>query len=184
MPDAVASGISEEMADDSAGGSDDARLQELSSRLREMEDRYLRLRADFENFKRRTAQEQLEARTYTAADVAARLLPVLDDAERALTQVPEHTDESWLQGLRLTVQKLRDVLASLGVEPIEAVGTPFDPALHEAMGTEDTAEHPEGAVASEMRRGYRLRDRVVRPSLVKVARRPDGPRQAAPSPHG
>src|SRR5262245_16693402 len=157
------------MTDESADG---ARLQELGARLREMEDRYLRLRADFENFRKRTAQEQLEARTYTALDVAARLLPVLDDAERALAQVPEGTDESWLRGIRLTVQKLRDVLAALGVEPIEAVGRPFDPGLHEAIGSEHTAEHPEGAVAAELRRGYRLQDRVVRPSLVKVARRP------------
>jgi molecular chaperone GrpE len=154
---------------------EDTRLQELSSRLREMEDRYLRLRADFENFRKRTAQQELETRQYTATEVAARLLPVLDDAERALTHVPEGIDESWLRGIRLTVRKLHDVLSSLGVEPIEAVGAPFDPGQHEAIGSDESAEQPEGTVLSELRRGYRLQDRVVRPSLVKVARRPPEP---------
>lgn len=149
-----------------------ARLDGLSSKLREVQSRYLRLAADFDNFKKRARQERQEIRKYAAATVAERLLPVLDDIERAMQRVPEGTDESWLRGLQLTLQKLQDVLASVGVEPIEAVGQPFDPRLHEAIATVESSEHPEGTVVEELRRGYRIRDRVLRPSLVKLARRP------------
>lgn len=138
----------------------------------ECEDRYLRLAAELDNFKKRARREQREIRKHAAAEVAARLLPVLDDAERAMEHVPEATDASWLRGIELTLQKLHDVLASVGVEPIEAVGAPFDPKLHEAIGSEESSEHPEGTVVSELRRGYRTHDRVLRPSLVKLARRP------------
>jgi molecular chaperone GrpE len=158
---------------DSAESTDSARLEEVSSQLREAEDRYLRMRADLDNVKKRSAQQQLEARKYAAAELASRLLPVLDDAERALEHVPEGIDETWLQGLRLTVQKLREVLASLGVEPIEAMGARFDPQQHEAVGSEESPEHPEGTVMRELRRGYRLQDRVLRPALVKLSRGPE-----------
>jgi molecular chaperone GrpE len=158
---------------DSAETTDSERLEEVGSQLREAEDRYLRMRADLDNVKRRSAQQQLEARKYAAGELASRLLPVLDDAERALEHAPEGTDETWLQGLRLTVQKLRDVLTSLGVEPIGAMGARFNPELHEAVGSEESPDQPEGTVMRELRRGYRLHDRVLRPSLVKLARPPE-----------
>src|SRR5215471_283173 len=101
---------------------------------------------------------------------------------RAMEHVPEGTDASWLRGIELTLQKLHDVLASVGVEPIEAVGAPFDPKLHEAIGSEESTELPEGTVVSELRRGYRTHDRVLRPSLVKLARRQAA--DEASTPHG
>jgi molecular chaperone GrpE len=135
-------------------------------------DRFLRLAADFENFRKRVQQDRLETLKYGAATIVQRLLPVLDDAERALERVPEGTDERWARGLYLVLQHLREVLESTGVRPIEAVGRPFDPNVHEAIGYEETTEHPEGTVIVELRRGYRLHDRVLRPALVKVGRRP------------
>ena len=138
----------------------------------EWQDRYLRLAAELDNFKKRAQREQREIRKHAAAEVAVRLLPVLDDAERAMEHVPEGTDATWLRGIELTLQKLHAVLASLGVEPIEALGAPFDPKLHEAIGSEESPEQPEGTVVAELRRGYRTHDRVLRPSLVKLARRP------------
>jgi molecular chaperone GrpE len=140
-------------------------------RQAECKDRYRRLAAEFDNFKKRARREQRDVRKHAAAEVAARLLPVLDDAQRAMEHVPEGTDAGWLRGIQLTLQKLRDVLASVGVEPIEALGAPFDPKLHEAIGSEESSELPEGTVVSELRRGYRTHDRVLRPSLVKLARR-------------
>ena len=113
--------------------------------------------------------------------MATRLLPVLDDAELAMEQVPDGTDAGWLRGIQLTLQKLHDVLASVGVEPIEAVGAPFDPKQHEAIGSEESTELPEGTVVSELRRGYRTHDRVLRPSLVKLARRPAGYEASSPN---
>ena len=146
----------------------------------ECQDRYLRLAAEFDNFKKRARRDQREIRKHAAEEVAARLLPVLDDAERAMEQVPEGTDASWLRGIQLTLQKLHDVLASVGVEPIEAVGAPFDPKLHEAIGSVESSDQPEGTVVAELRRGYRTPDRVLRPSLVKLARRPAGYEASTP----
>ena len=146
--------------------------QELASQLEEANNRYLRLAADFDNFKKRARQEQLDTMRHAAATVVERLLPVLDDADRALSHAPEGVDESWLKGVQLTFQQLEDVLASVGVERISAVGSPFDPKLHEAIGSEETSEQPEDTVVVELRPGYRMHDRVLRPSLVKVARRP------------
>lgn len=149
-----------------------SQLEELASQLEEANNRYVRLAADFDNFKKRARQEQLDTMRHAAATVVERLLPVLDDADRALSHAPEGVDESWLKGVQLTFQQLEDVLASVGVERITAVGSPFDPKLHEAIGSEETSEQPEDTVVVELRPGYRMHDRVLRPSLVKVARRP------------
>jgi molecular chaperone GrpE len=136
----------------------------------EQQERYLRLAADLDNFKKRARQELLEANRYAPAALARLLLPVLDDAERAMEHVPEGTDEVWARGLYLVLQKLREALAAVGVERIEALGHPFDPRLHEAVGFEETANHQDGTVIQELQPGYRLHDRVLRPALVKVAR--------------
>jgi molecular chaperone GrpE len=150
----------------------DQRWQELATQLEEAQARHLRLAADFENYKKRARQEQLETIQYAAATLAERLLPVLDDAQRALEHAPEGADEGWLRGVRMTFQHLEEALASVGVQPIEAVGRPFDPKLDEAIGSEESDEHPDDTVLAELRRGYRMHDRVLRPSLVKVSRRP------------
>jgi molecular chaperone GrpE len=148
------------------------RLEEMASQLEELNDARLRLAADFENYKKRVRQEQLGTMRFAAQTVAERLLPVVDDAELALSHAPEGVDENWLKGIRLTFQKLNEVLASVGVERIEAVGVPFDPNLHEAVGSEESSEQPEDTVLVELRPGYRMHDRVLRPALVKVARPP------------
>jgi len=150
----------------------EARAGQLASRLEEANSRHLRLAADFENYKKRVRQEQLDTMKYAAATVAERLLPVLDDADRARSHAPEGIEEGWLKGVRLTFQKLEEVLASVGVERIEALGAQFDPKQHEAVGSEETAKHPEDTVVAELRAGYRMHDRVLRPALVKVARPP------------
>jgi molecular chaperone GrpE len=148
------------------------RAEELASRLEEANNQRVRLAADFDNFKKRARQEQMDTMRYAAAAVAERLLPVADDADRVLSHTPDEVDENWLKGVRLTFQKLDEVLASLGVERIESVGSAFDPKLHEAVASEETAEHPEDTVVVELRPGYRMHDRVLRPALVKVARPP------------
>ncbi len=148
------------------------KIAELESELAETRDKYLRTAADFENFKRRARQEQLDIRQYAAAELIGRLLPVLDDLNNVLEHAPAGVDESWVKGLELSVRKLEEALGTHGLQPIESVGARFDPKQHEAVGHEESTEHPEDTVVSELRRGYRLRDRVVRPALVKVARPP------------
>jgi molecular chaperone GrpE len=151
------------------------KIAELESELAETKDKYLRLAADFDNFKKRTRQEQMETIQHASAELIARLLPVLDDLQSVLDHKPARVDESWVKGLELSVRKLEDALGTHGLQPIESVGSPFDPKMHEAVGHEESADHPEDTVVSELRRGYRIRDRVVRPALVRVSRRPELP---------
>jgi len=102
----------------------------------------------------------------------SKLLSVLDDFDRALASVPEDAHEGWVDGIRLVERKLRTVLDSEGVTPIEAVGQPFDPNLHEAVVHEETSDYPDNLVIDEVQRGYRLGERVLRPALVRVANNP------------
>ena|SRR2546423_10068196 len=150
----------------------EARVAELESALAEARDRHLRLAADFDNYKKRARQDQLETMQHASADLIGRLLPVLDDLRNVLEHRPAGIDESWAKGLELSVRKLEEALGTHGLQPIDAVGERFDPKVHEAVGHEESSEHPEDTVVSELRRGYRIRDRVVRPALVKVARPP------------
>ena len=164
-----------EAPDSRAVTSMETKIAELESELAEAKDRRLRLAADFDNFKKRTRQEQLETIQHASADLIARLLPALDDLHKALDHKPTGVDDAWVKGLELSVRKLDEALSAHGLEPIESVGARFDPKLHEAIGSEESVEHPEDTITSELRRGYRIRDRVVRPALVKVARPPEPP---------
>src|SRR6266849_8904582 len=153
----------------------EGKIAELESALAEAKDRHLRLAADFDNYKKRARQEQLDTMQHASAELIHRLLPVLDDLQNVLEHKPKGVDDSWIKGLELSVRKLEEALGTHGLEAIDAVGARFDPKLHEAVGHEESSEHPEDTVVSELRRGYRLRDRVVRPALVKLARPPSLP---------
>ena len=152
-----------------------AEREQLEAEAADAKQRYLRLAADFENYKKRSRQDQMETIQHAASDLISRLLPVLDDLRNALDHKPAGVDEAWAKGVELGVRKLEDVMATHGLEPIESVGAAFDPRFHEAIGHVESDEHPEDTVVSELRRGYRIRDRVVRPSLVRVSRRPELP---------
>jgi molecular chaperone GrpE len=131
-----------------------------------------RAAADLSNYKRRTDEEREAVARFANALLIGKLLGVLDDFDRALENVPPDVHEGWVDGVRLVERKLRGVLDSEGVAPIEAVGQPFDPNLHEAIVHEETADHPDNQVIGELQRGYRLHDRVLRPALVRVANNP------------
>lgn len=161
-----------EAAPDRARASLEAKIAELESAAAEAKDKYLRLAADFDNYKKRSRQEHIETIQHASAELIGRLLPALDDLHKALDHKPEGVDEAWLKGVELSVRKLEEALTAHGLEPIDAVGKPFDPSVHEAIGHEESTEQPEDTVVQVLRRGYRIRDRVVRPALVKVARRP------------
>jgi molecular chaperone GrpE len=150
----------------------EGKIAELEAAAAEAKDRYLRLAADSENAKKRSRQEQLDTIQHASAELINRLLPGLDDLHKALDHKPKGIDPSWLKGVELSVRKLEEALGAHGLEPIKSVGTRFDPKLHEAVGHEESSEHPEDTVVQELRRGYRIRDRVVRPALVKLARPP------------
>ena len=136
----------------------------------EPDERYLRLAADFENFRRRKNQELADRSRYASEDAARALLPVLDNLRRAVGHAADAGDEAvMVSGLELVVREFETALEKLGVEPIEAEGQPFDPALHEAIGGEEREGVDVDTVIDEVQRGYRLHDRVIRPSLVRVA---------------
>ena len=128
--------------------------------------------ADFANYKRRTDDERATLGQFSNAVLIGKLLGVLDDFDRALDNVPSEAHDPWIDGVKLVERKLRTVLESEGVTPIAAIGEPFDPNLHEAVAHEETADHPDNSVIGEVQRGSRLHDRVIRPSLVRVANNP------------
>jgi molecular chaperone GrpE len=148
-------------------------LEEARRADEEHRNNWHRSAADFANYKRRTDEERATLSQFANAVLIGKLLSVLDDFDRALESVPaEQAHDPWAEGVQLVERKLRNVLESEGVTPIEAVGQPFDPNLHEAVVHEDTADHPDNEVIGELQRGYRLHDRVIRPSLVRVANNP------------
>ncbi|MEF3272970.1 MAG: nucleotide exchange factor GrpE [Chloroflexus sp.] len=146
------------------------RLAQAEAQVAEYKDQWMRAVADYRNFKRRTETERAELIRNAGAAIILKLLPVLDDFERAMASVPpEIAETAWWQGTQLIAQKLRTILESEGVKPIEALGQDFDPNLHEAVIYEE-AEGQDGKVIAELQRGYMLHDRVIRPSMVKVGR--------------
>jgi molecular chaperone GrpE len=151
-------------------------MQRVLDETREQSDEHLRgmqrAAADFANYRRRVDEEREGLSQFTNALLIGKLLTVLDDFDRALENVPAETHEGWVDGVRLVERKLRGLLEAEGVTQIEALGQPFDPNLHEAVVYEETADQPDNQVIGELQRGYRLRDRVLRPSLVRVANNP------------
>ena len=151
-------------------------MQRVLDETREQSDEHLRglqrTAADFANYRRRVDEDREGLSQFSNALLIGKLLSVLDDFDRALETVPPGTNEAWVDGVRLVERKLRGLLEAEGVREIEALGQEFDPNLHEAVVHEETADHPDNMVIGELQRGYRLRDRVLRPSLVRVANNP------------
>ncbi len=132
-----------------------------------------RAAADFVNFRRRTEQDRQANLGLANEALLSKLLVVADDFDRAVAQIPvELRGHGWTEGIVAIDRKLRQLLESEGVTPILAEGRPFDPREHEAVVQEETAQVPEGTVTNELQRGYRIRDRVLRPSMVVVAKNP------------
>jgi molecular chaperone GrpE len=133
-------------------------------------DRFLRERAELENFKKRTQRETTEALRFASEPLIRELLPVVDNLERALEH-GEGNGQSVLDGVRLVLKSLLGVLERYGVKRIEAVGQPFDPSRHEAMAQVESAEHEPNQVIEQHHTGYLLHDRLLRPALVTVSSR-------------
>jgi molecular chaperone GrpE len=136
-------------------------------------DLYLRERADLENFRKRSAREKEEAIRFANDRLLREMIPILDNLERALEHAAGGAGgESLLEGVEMTINMFRKALEGFGVKPVAAIGTLFDPNLHQAMGQVETADHPPNTVSAEFQKGYLLHDRLLRPSLVMVAKAP------------
>jgi len=156
---------------------DDAALEEatdFAAKAEEYYDQLLRLRAEFENFRKRMARERLEQARFAAEEIMVAVLPVLDNLERALEAAMADVEtDSLLVGVEMTRTQLLDALSRFGLVRMQVVGVPFDPNLHEAVDYAPSDEHPDGVILEELQHGYMLNGKVVRPALVRVSSGPN-----------
>lgn len=145
-------------------------LKKIEEEFAKLNDQFIRVQADYDNFRKRTKAEKEAAAKYRSQSLAEQLLPVLDNFERAL-EVDTSTDESKsiLKGVEMVYRQLVDALQQEGIEEIEAMGTPFDPHYHQAVMQEKSEEHDSGIVIDVLQKGYNLKERVIRPAMVKVS---------------
>jgi molecular chaperone GrpE len=144
-------------------------IVELRKERDSLHDRLLRQAAEFDNYRKRVDRERKDSAQFAAIDFVEELLPVVDDFERAL-QIEAPGADSYRQGLEIIHRALMDMLRKRGVTPIEAVGTTFDPQVHQAVTYEEAPDRRDGEVMEQFTRGYRLGDKLIRPAMVKVAK--------------
>ena len=170
LPAAEEDGFEEKTAERPAAAGAEDEIKTLRQERDVLYDRLARLQAEFDNARKRAAREQSEFREYAVADAIKALLPIVDSFDRALEA---HAGEENFRGIELINRQFHDALAKLGVRPIPAAGEPFDPHLHQAVEMVDTSDAPDHTVLEELQRGYKLKDRLLRPAMVRVARNPN-----------
>lgn len=148
------------------------KFEEATAQADALRDRLLRTQADWDNYRKRAIREKEEAVKYAAESVMERLLPILDSFEMGMQAAKTASDAAAIaQGMQMIYSQFQNLLKDVGVETIDAVGHPFDPHRHEALGHRESAEHEEGVVVDQMRKGYKLKDRLLRPASVFVAKK-------------
>ena len=166
----ISSSTSDPPTEESAIEHDDPRKSCEEDELKEMQDRYLRLAAEFENYKRRAQKDQDEYRKYAQEQLLKEILPVFDNLQRALKHARQSGNtDGVLQGVELTLKQYLEILSRFGVQPIQSMGMPFDPAVHQAVATvQPKRGQKPNTVVEEYEKGYYLHDRVLRPAMVTV----------------
>jgi molecular chaperone GrpE len=155
--------------DENQEAAETSKITELEAKLEEAENRYLRLQADFDNFRRRSRLDLEASAKYRAQSLVTDLLPAIDNFERAMQMETDNEQaKSLLKGMDMVYQSLLGALKKEGVEPIEAVGQEFDPHRHQAVMQDNDENYGSNIVVAELQKGYMLKDRVIRPSMVKV----------------
>jgi molecular chaperone GrpE len=147
--------------------------ERLTAELQEINDKYLRLYAEFENYKKRVNKDKEEILKYGNEKLILEILPIIDNLELALKHASDNINEGLIQGVEITLKELNKALEKFGLRVIEADGKPFDPSLHHAMMQVDRDDIEENTIVEEFRKGYMLEDKVLRPSYVAVSKRPD-----------
>lgn len=149
---------------------EDPRVAELMRQAEETQSRLLRAQADFDNFRRRTQKEKEGLAQYASMKLVEQLLPVLDNFERAMQSAGEElANDSFFKGIDMIQRQLTQVLETEGLRKMDAAGTPFDPEMHQAVMRVESEEHEEGTVVEVLQSGYWLKDKVLRPAMVKVS---------------
>jgi molecular chaperone GrpE len=169
--DDAETGQGEPAAADSASALAAERDQLLQDKT-ELQDRMLRLQAEFDNFRKRTERERMEFAEYAGEQTVRALLPILDDLERALRAAPEDAQDEFVKGVELIYTRLLDTLKRQGLETIETAGEKFDPHQHEAIQRVHSDEHEDGSIVQEYQRGYNFKGKLLRPSMVVVSVKP------------
>jgi len=146
-------------------------LETLRKEKDALQDRLLRNAAEFDNYRKRIDRERRELADHAATDLLADILPVVDDLERALQAQAGNEADAYRKGVELIHRQLLDVLRRRGVKPMDVVGVDFDPRFHQSVAQEVSADHREGQIIEELRRGYMIGERLLRPAMVKVATR-------------
>ena len=164
-------GSAEAQTEAEAGGSTyEQEINRLTAELADQQQRTLRVQADFDNFRRRTLKEKEDLAKYASSKLITELLPVIDNLERALAVSGESTDvDSFTKGVNMIFRQLESVLDSEGLKAMDAVGQPFNPEFHQAIMQVESEEYEEGIVVEEVQKGYMLKDKVLRPAMVKVS---------------
>jgi molecular chaperone GrpE len=147
-----------------------AELEQVKGERDQLLDRLARLQAEFDNARKREAKERQDARDYTVSNTVEPFLSVMDNFQLALKA--DGSKEQLRSGVELILKQMEDALRGLNVVPVESVGAQFDPRVHEALGSIETKEFPDHQVLEEIRRGYKVRDKLLRPALVKIASNP------------
>jgi molecular chaperone GrpE len=153
------------------GAAQASEIEKLRAERDMLLDRQARLQAEFDNARKRAAKEQQDFRDYALADTVKAIIPVLDSFERALRTSPEKSE--FHAGVELIYKQMQDALAKLGVKAVSAKGEVFDPRYHEAVEMVETTEAEDHQVLDELQRGYQLKDRLLRPAMVRVAKNPN-----------
>ena len=149
------------------------KLRSAEAEAKETYDRFLRVSAEFDNYKKRSKREMSDFRKYANEAFIREMLPVVDNLERAIASGSDSKDvDSLLEGIELTLKDILKIFERFAVEPIEAAGAPFDPAFHQAVMQEETGAQPENTVIKELQRGYTIHDRLLRPTMVVVSKAP------------
>jgi molecular chaperone GrpE len=151
-------------------GQEQGEIARLTAEAEEHQQRFVRAQADFDNFRRRTQKEKEELAKYASMKLITELVPVIDNFERAMATVPEGTEsESFSKGIQMIFRQLESVLNNEGLTAMETVGQPFNPEFHQAIMQVESDEYEEGTVVEEVQKGYMLKDKVLRPAMVKVS---------------
>jgi molecular chaperone GrpE len=157
-------------APESPAATESSELADLERERDDYKDRWLRKGAEFDNYRKRIERERREQGDQAVVDLLQDLLLVVDDFDRALTVDAGEGGTAYRKGVEMIHAKLHDLLRKQGLKPIDALGADFDPNLHQAVMHEESPEHREGEVIGELRKGYTMNDRLLRPAMVKVAK--------------
>jgi molecular chaperone GrpE len=158
------------------------KVEALEQEAKEAHDRLLRVSAEFENYKKRAAREMNDFRKFANESFVKAMLPVIDNLDRAIesSNNKKHADSSMVEGVNMTLKEILKVLEQFGVKRFDSLGNIFDPGLHQAVMQEETEEHAENSVVKELQKGFMMHDRLVRPAMVVVSKKPENQKNKDP----